>query len=171
MSYPRRVRPLAIVLVALAGCAPEAAGPTVTPLLGPAEPPAVDRKADEEPAPSDMTPPAAAPGGVEPPVAGPPGDAPSDMPVQTGTSGQAHNDLRDHLPIGVPACDAYILRYAACEPQLRPEIRSGRRRSPVNEAAWLKHMHTEVKDPGLADACKRMLEELQVACKSSIKSP
>ncbi|MCY1070417.1 hypothetical protein OV090_37095 [Nannocystis sp. RBIL2] len=165
------MRSLAIVLVALAGCAPQAAGSTVTPLLGPAEPPAADGKPDEEPAPSDMTPPAAAPGGVEPPVDDPPGEVPSDMPARTGTPGQAQNDLRDHLPIGIPACDAYIIRYAACEPQLKPEIMSGRRRFPVNEAAWLKHMRTEVKDPGLADSCRRILEELQVACKPSIKSP
>lgn len=165
------MRPLAIVLVALAGCAPQAAGSTVTPLLGPAEPPAPDRKPDEAPAPSDMTPPAAAPGGVEPPVDGPPGDAPSDTPEKTGPPGQAAKDVHDYLPIGIVACDAYILRYAACEPQLKPEIESGRRRFAVNEAAWLKHMRTEVKDPGLADACKRMLEELLVACKPSITSP
>lgn len=167
MSYPRRVRTLAIVLVALAGCAPEATGPTVTPLIAPAEPPADNIAKDEEPAPSDMTPPAAAPGGVEPPADDPPGEVPSDMPDRAGTSGQPQKDLR----IGLPACDAYMNRYVACEPQLKPEIMSGRRRFPAGEAAWLKHMRTESKDTDLADACKRMLEELQGACKQPVKSP
>ncbi|MFY0540720.1 hypothetical protein [Nannocystis pusilla] len=89
------------------------------------------------------------------------------MPDRTGTSGQAQKDLR----IGIPACDAYIIRYVACEPQLKPEIMSGRRRFPANEAAWLKHMRTESKDPDLAESCKRMLEELRVACKPPVKSP
>ncbi|WP_434417826.1 hypothetical protein [Nannocystis pusilla] len=161
------MRTLAIVLVALAGCAPQAAGSTVTPLIAPAEPPAENVAKDEEPAPSDMTPPAAAPGGVEPPADDPPGEVPSGMPDRTGTSGQAQKDLR----IGVPACDAYIARYVACEPQLKPEIMSGRRRFPANEAAWLKHMRTEIKDRDLADACRRMIEELLVACKPAVTSP
>ena len=167
MSYPRRVRTLAIVLLALAGCAPEAAGPTVTPLIAPAEPPADNVARDEEPAPSDMTPPAAAPGGVEPPADDPPGEVPSDMPERTGASGQAQTDLR----IGVPACDAYIARYVACEPQLKPEIMSGRRRFAADEAAWLKHMRTESRDTDLAESCRRMLEELQAACKPPVTSP
>ncbi|PCC68438.1 hypothetical protein SAMN02745121_04992 [Nannocystis exedens] len=165
------MRTLAVVLVALAGCAPEAAGPTVTPLIAPAEPAPAARSPDEEPAPSDMTPPAAAPGGVEPSVGGPPGQAPSDMPEKTASSGHAPKDLPAYLPIGLPACDAYIARYAACEPRLKPEIMSGRRRAAVHEAGWLKYMHTEVKDPGLADACKQMLAELRTACDGPVKSP
>ncbi|WAS96754.1 hypothetical protein [Nannocystis punicea] len=94
------------------------------------------------------------------------------MPEATGTSEHVRPDLRAHLPIGAPACDVYILRYAACEERLKPEIMSGRRRFAVNEAAWLKYMHDEHKDPGLADACKRMLEQLRPHCDGEpVKSP
>jgi hypothetical protein len=86
------------------------------------------------------------------------------MTESPGPSEHVRPDLRAHLPIGVLACDVYILRYAACEERLKPEILSGRRRFAVDEAARLKYLRTELRDPGLADACKQMLEQLRPHC-------
>ncbi|MCY1054604.1 hypothetical protein [Nannocystis sp. SCPEA4] len=131
------MRPPLLVLVVAFACAPEPPGP-----LPPSSAPAVD------PAPSVPAAPPAAPS-----VAAPSGhvatDSSPDEPI---------------APIGVPACDAYIAEYTACEPLLKHEIAGGHRRYPRNEAARLRYLHDEAKDPGLADACKHMLEQLRPHC-------
>ena len=114
------------------------------------------------PGPTDAHPPTATPSLA----ASAPAEAPAPAPA-AGPSGHVATDstpIEPIDPIGVPACDAYLALYAACEPRLKHEIAGGHRRAPRNEAAWLRYMHDEVKDPGLADACKHMLESLGPHC-------
>lgn len=107
---------------------------------------------------------ASAPAPAPQPVVVAPAPAPAE-PATEPSAPPAERVAPAEEPLGIPACDEYLVSYRDCEPRLAGESAAGNRRAYRSERAWLVYLKSSDEAPALSSTCGDLLRALEPVCR------